>query len=435
MRAVKSFIGIFIVAVSLILLFFPAGGHAETLIVLKDGRRIKVENFWRENEMVKYQSYGGIVGIPGEDVERIITPDMVAFDEAQGVHTIDAYEQFLRKYPQSSLVADARDRISALTFEKVKQIHSAQAYLDYIRRNPQSAFLQEAKERAEDLVFQEAVVINQLDQFQEYLEIYPEGKFSRAARKAVEIIKYDAVKQSVNIPDIETYLHDYPQSAYRRGLENRLAQLVSESEAKAKAKQEQELKKKKLQELEAKKRHRFWMVLLSVAGLLSVSVPAALFFVKKRKAGMTASGKGVTESKKGLPQEEYGQKSPFKKEPVRYEDLISTPRNRDPQSASGSETTLALDHKTQFSLPEPEKKGGSSSEEETDPLKDQFENASFAKEETAIPMGYKEDKGPDEKPSSYERTIDLSDHETDFNLELEDVPEETEGKETKWPYS
>ncbi len=305
----------------------------------------------------------------------------------------------------------------------MKQINSAQAYLDYIRRNPKSTYLQEAKDRAEDLVFQDGVISGQLNKFEEYLEIYPEGKFSKAARKAVEIIKYDAIKQSQNISDIETYLHTYSQSAHRQELEDRLAQLVSESEDKVKEKQEQELKAKELKELEAKKKRRFWTVFFSMAGLLALSVPAGVFFFRKRKAGMIASGKGTTAAKEGMPKEESESKTSFKQEPVRYEDLISTPRNRDPLTASGSETTRALDHKTQFSLPEPEKKTGSSSEEETDPLLDGGKNFSFGREEKAIPLNYDAD-------TTSEKTIDLSDHETDFNLELEDVPEETEGKET-----
>lgn len=434
MIACRRLFFIFLLAASLV--FNASQGWAETRIILKDGREIKVQNFWREGGMVKYQSYGGIVGIRAEDVDRIITPDMVSFDEAQKMDTIDAYEQFLKKYPQSSLAAQASDRISALIFEDVKRINSAQVYIDYIRRNPSSTYLQEAKERAEVLVFQDVVISGQSNKFMEYLEIYPDGRFARAARKAVEVLKYDAIKQSSNISDIETYLHEYPQSTYRKVLETRLARLVSESEAKAKAKQEEELRTRKLQELEAKKRHRFWIILFSILGVLVLSAAAAVLFFRERIEKMVAWLRGAWKAKGAKDAGEKKSKgaepkTSFKQEPPRYEDLISTPQDRDPLTSPDSEKTRALEQGTPFSLPGPDGETGAfSADDETDLLRDEAGNFSLGEEETAIPVGYKEEGEPGGDSSPYERMIDLSDHETDFSLELEDVHDEAGGEET-----
>lgn len=425
---------IFLLAASLI--FNASQGWAVTQIILKDGREIKVENFWREGGMVKYQSYGGIVGISAEDVDRIITPDMISFDEAQKMDTIDAYEHFMKKYPQSSLAAQASDRISALIFEDVKRVNSAQVYIDYIRRNPRSTYLHEAKERSEVLVFQDVVISGQSNKFMEYLEIYPDGKFANAARKAVETLKYDAMQQGRNISDIETYLHEYPQSAYRKELENRLARLVSESEAKAKAKQEEELKTRKLQELDARKKHRFWVLFFSFVGVLVLSVAAAVFFFRERIEEMVASLRGVRKAMGG--HEVGGEKSKgaepktsFKQEPPRYEDLISTPQNRDPMASPDSETTRALEQGTPFSLPGPDGEAGAfSADEETDLLRDEAGHFSLGEEKTTIPVSHKEEGNPGVDSSQYDRMIDLSDHETDFSLELEDVHDEAGGEET-----
>jgi hypothetical protein len=45
---------------------------AADTILLKDGRRIEAEQVWLEGEMVRYKKFGTIVGLPKDQVARVI---------------------------------------------------------------------------------------------------------------------------------------------------------------------------------------------------------------------------------------------------------------------------------------------------------------------------------------------------------------------------
>jgi hypothetical protein len=173
------FQGKFLVSVVVVLAligFVASECRAESEIHLKDGRVIKVDSFWREDGMVKYETRAGIVGISLNDVSQIITPDMVAFDETRKADTIDAYRNFLNKYPKSRFTEQVKERIIELQFEEVRTIDTAKVYLDYAKRNPSSSFLEEANERAEALLYEELAGKPVAEKYTEYLRLFPEGR-------------------------------------------------------------------------------------------------------------------------------------------------------------------------------------------------------------------------------------------------------------------
>jgi len=51
--------------------FLPSSLVADT-IVMKDGRQIEAEQIWREGEMVRYKKFGTLVGVPKEQVARVV---------------------------------------------------------------------------------------------------------------------------------------------------------------------------------------------------------------------------------------------------------------------------------------------------------------------------------------------------------------------------
>ena len=409
------------------LILLPAIGFAESRIYLKDGRIIKVDRFWREEGIVKYESFGGIIGIPLEDVKQIITPEMEAFEETRKVDTVRGYEAFTRKFPRGELTEQAKKRIRELQFDEVKQINSAQVYLDYMRRNPNSIYLQEAKERAEVLIFQEAARRGGVDKYKEYLEIYPDGKYAEASGKALDHLDYENVKRSNAIPQIEAFLAAHPESPYQQELEEQIAQLKSQAEVRAKAKKEQDLKAKERQMLEAQQKKTLWTRILSGVGVLVVLVIAGLLVLRKKRlaaqAALAASAEEVLASERiAMPSKEAG--------PIRYEDLIGAPRKDDNLSLPELEGVSAWDKNKPMSLPEPEKKmddsGDHVSEFITDDLEKQ-EDVSFAEnDESVIAMGFDGGGGSISSAADSEKEIDLSDHDTEFKLELEDVPDESE---------
>ena len=58
-------------------MFCASVGSAAYLIHLKDGREITTHEYWEEDSQIKIKQYGGVVGIPKEDVSSIEETDDV----------------------------------------------------------------------------------------------------------------------------------------------------------------------------------------------------------------------------------------------------------------------------------------------------------------------------------------------------------------------
>jgi hypothetical protein len=432
-----------LLCVSAFLFLLPSASLAESRIYLNDGRVLKVDSFWREEGMVKYESFGGIVGIPLDEVDRIITPDMLAFEEAKKLDTVEAYKAFIKQHPKSDYTVQSKERIRALEFEDVKRINSAKVYLDYISRSPNSLYLEEAKDRAEVLIFQDAVRSQQVKKYKGYLEIYPEGRYHQTIQKALEFANIEALKKGNSIPDIEAFLKANPESAFRQELEESLAGLVSQSEERARTELEKQKQAKSRMALEASKKRKRWIFIASIMGILIAAVLVTLLLLRKRWSAASVPGSARTEEME--PNEmEPNAMEPNEMEPnakieaarytsdgsVRYEDLIGVPRKDDTPSLPGQEGIRALDHDRPMSLPNPEDLSKQAEEDEDleETGESVFQNArsSDAKDSDSIILGYDGQKGPPSHADGSESEVDLSDHETDFKLELEDAPKESE---------
>jgi len=416
-------------------LFTPVAAPAESRIFLKDGRVIKVDNFWREEGMVKYESFGGIVGIPIAEVKKVITPDMVAFKGVKQKDTIADYKSFLHRFPKSEFASLAADRIQALQFEEVKRIDTAPVYLDYIRRNPNSPFLPEAKKRAEVLIFQNAVRINHAEKFQEYLNIYPEGRFVDAAKKVLELIKFDHLLKTGTLTDLQSFAEEVKDPALQKRLQDRIQVLQKAAEQRRERKLQQQAQAAERAEAASRVKHHHLMLLFWGLGLIVlVGLTVFLVLLQRRK---TVKFPTEDDREPLIPVSE-------KEEPVvprktsagvRYEDLVGAPKRSGSTALPGPEGAFTSGAGGPAALPEPRRP-----EEETDEGGEEGsffmndtrqEDAAPASEsvEGVISLGYEgENDGKGASPGK--EVIDLSDHETDFKLELEDVDEEVKEAET-----
>ncbi len=419
--------------VSAFLFLMPSASLAESRIYLNDGRVIKVDSFWREEGMVKYESFGGIVGIPLDEVDRIITPAMLAFEEAKKLDTVEAYKSFIKQYPKSDYAVQSKERIGAIEFEDVKGINSAKVYLDYISRNPNSLYLEEAKGRAEVLIFQDAVRSQKIEKYKGYLEIYPEGRYHQAIQKALDLAKIEALKKGNSIPDIEAFLKANPESIFRQELEESLAGLVSQSEERARTELEKQKQAKRRMALEASEKRKRWILIASIMGVLIAAVFVTLLLLRKRRSAASDPGPARFEEMEPKVMEPHAEVEAAKDKSdgsVRYEDLIGVPRKDDTPSLPGQEGPIALDHDRPMSLPNPEDLSKQAEEdedlEETGESMFQEDRSSDAQDSDSIILGYDGQKGPPSHVDGSESEVDLSDHETDFKLELEDAAKESE---------
>ncbi len=423
------FQGKFLVSVVVVLALIGFAGsecRAESEIRLKDGRVIKVDSFWREDGMVKYETRAGIVGISLNDVAQIITPDMVAFDETRESDTIDVYRNFLNKFPKSRFTEQAKERIIELQFEEVRAIDTSKVYLDYAKRNPSSPFVEEANERAEVLVYEELAGEPVAEKYTEYLQVFPEGRHVSEVLAGLEKVEYEEAKNSADVEAIEAFLAKYPNTSYREELTQVTADLKAAAQTRAQQKSEQEKKRRELDAVQSKTSRKLWLGV--GAGLLglALAVPGVFFFLRRRSVEEPDIVDEEVEDFLGGGAEEERSLADFG--PGRYEDIMGVERKPEnpelpdsPPAGSNPDEPVALPTPewAEKKPPEPSEDEGSAVLKTADTLPDSpFPEPPV---EEARPQQAGRAPGPD--PQAAEEVIDLSDRDTDFKVELEDIPE------------
>ncbi|MEW6367537.1 MAG: hypothetical protein AB1714_23150 [Acidobacteriota bacterium] len=101
------------------------------------------------------------------------SPDR-AWREAEAKCTREAYEEFIVRFPDHSLVAQARERLAALDWEVAKQKNTRDAYKAFAARYPRDGRVAEARARMESLGWEAARAQGSVDAFQLFLRDFPE---------------------------------------------------------------------------------------------------------------------------------------------------------------------------------------------------------------------------------------------------------------------
>jgi len=77
------------------------------------------------------------------------------YSEVRGIDTIEAYEEFIQKYPDSEYANKARMQIDELS---AKTKNTIEVYREFIVRHPESEFVKEAKVRIKELFLMDKTI-------------------------------------------------------------------------------------------------------------------------------------------------------------------------------------------------------------------------------------------------------------------------------------
>ena len=103
------------------------------------------------------------------------TRDALAFKEAESLSSVEAYQEFVAKYPDATERTEAEKRICILAYNRITEDGSEQDFLDYISRYPSSPYIDKARDHAAEKEMQR--LVNKQDWYtqQSYLTSHPEA--------------------------------------------------------------------------------------------------------------------------------------------------------------------------------------------------------------------------------------------------------------------
>jgi outer membrane protein assembly factor BamD (BamD/ComL family) len=134
-------------------------------------------------------------------------------EKATEKNTIEAIDDFERRYPDSPYLEEAR-------WHKANLKNEVLFYKNFLFQYPNSVHMEEAKNRIDDLYYDQKRELGTISAFYEYLDKYPTGRHAEDARWYI-------AEETDNINLYEKFIVDFPDSYRIKKAEGRVYYLTS----------------------------------------------------------------------------------------------------------------------------------------------------------------------------------------------------------------
>jgi len=104
-------------------------------------------------------------------------------EKAKELDSIESYENFLSKYPESQYALDVRSRIQILRYNQAKKTGTTESYEKFLSKYPNSKYDAELKERILILNYEQAKKDATKEAYKEFLRNYPNSKYTKEIKK------------------------------------------------------------------------------------------------------------------------------------------------------------------------------------------------------------------------------------------------------------
>lgn len=137
-----------------------------------------------------------------------------SFKEAQQLNTVQAYDKFLKEYPDDKEYTHIAKKLREETlFEDVKAENTLSAYDKYFREYPSGKFVDESKKLRDKKAFEDAKNINTVDSYKQYYKQaysskYILGEYIKTAKRLQDSIELNTAKSINTVEAYDYYLNN-----------------------------------------------------------------------------------------------------------------------------------------------------------------------------------------------------------------------------------
>jgi len=143
-----------------------------------------------------------------------IKKDSLAYVKAKHINTIKAYEEYKLNYSNGKYIIDAKNSVEKLYFENAIQTNTKKSYHQYLLIYPKGQYSVEANDKIEDLCYDEAKISKTIYLYEMYLSLYPNGRYKIKASFALDELYYHQIIQTNTIESCNNYLKKFPNGKY-----------------------------------------------------------------------------------------------------------------------------------------------------------------------------------------------------------------------------
>jgi len=138
----------------------------------------------------------------------------IAFKTASDINTVDAYQNFISKYPDAIQINEARKKRDALAFENAKTIDNIESYKNFISKYPDAVELNQAWERVNELAYAEATKENTSYAYKKFIDEYPHSKQYTEAFRLFEIKQFFENTKIGDWISYRSFIEYYPENTW-----------------------------------------------------------------------------------------------------------------------------------------------------------------------------------------------------------------------------
>ncbi|MCF8255605.1 MAG: hypothetical protein K9J84_13595 [Bacteroidia bacterium] len=117
------------------------------------------------------------------------------WEETKQINTIEAYQEFLEKYPNRKYSTQAKDKLTSLEYEQAINENTIKQYNYFLREYPKSKYDSEILIKLEKVSWEVAQENKTIISYNDYLKNNPNGINKNEALKQIELIEQENVKR------------------------------------------------------------------------------------------------------------------------------------------------------------------------------------------------------------------------------------------------
>lgn len=130
------------------------------------------------------------------------------------LNTVDAYDNFLVKHPQSEFTNLARWKIEELEWQNVINTNNMVGYQKFLEKYPRGKFSIQAREKIEALEWQNAKLTNTMEAYRLFLKKYSRSSYANEAYIALDMIAWKEAEKLNDRSGYQQYLQNFPKGKH-----------------------------------------------------------------------------------------------------------------------------------------------------------------------------------------------------------------------------
>lgn len=141
--------------------------------------------------------------------EAVRLLEQIAFVNAQKEGSIEAYEEYVGKFPNALQSSLAKQEIDRLVIEDVLESDDLEQLRAFVQTSDNPKYVNQVKLKIEKLVFAQSLEANTADAYLAYLEEYPEGAYGKLAKQKLNDVLYLNATQSGKVTELSKFVKEH----------------------------------------------------------------------------------------------------------------------------------------------------------------------------------------------------------------------------------